>query len=101
MFALTRFDSLSSLTQWAGGLIGRGEDYILSVALKNAVTQNAFILAVSVLCYLPFSRSFFTKKLTAVSEKSARLYGVVRIMQTIALSVMLMLSVIALADAVI
>ena len=101
VFALTRFDSLSSLTQWAGGLIGRGEDYILSVALKNAVTQNAFILAVSVLCYLPFSRSFFAKKLTAVSEKSARLYGVVRIMQTIALSVMLMLSVIALADAVI
>lgn len=101
IFSLTRFDSLSSLTTWAGGLIGRGEDYLLSVALKNAITQNIFVLTVSALCYIPFVRGFFKNKLGALSDKSTDWYGFCRISQTIALSVMLMLSVISLAGAVI
>lgn len=97
IFALARFDSLSALAGWAKGFVGGGENYILSVALKQAITENAFILAAVALCYLPFARGFFKDKITKLSSGSAAAYGTFRILQTIALCVMLALSIINLS----
>lgn len=101
VFALTRFEGFCALSDWALGLVGRGEDYLLSVALKRAVTENAFILAAAALLYLPFSRDFFKAKLTKLCSKSTAAYGTFRILQTAALCLMLILSIVNLSYSVI
>ena len=97
IFAVARFDSISSLGSWASGLVGGGENYLLSVALKQAITENAFVLAAVAVCYLPFARGFFKEKIAMLSSKSTAAYGTIRVLQTVALCVMLVLSIINLA----
>ncbi len=98
VFALTAFDSFSDLLVWAKGLIGRGDGYFMSVAMKDAITQNAFLLAILAICYLPFSRGFFREKIEKQSQKSVQFYSAMRIAQTVCLCVMLLVSALTLTD---
>ncbi len=101
VFSLTAFDGFSGMLVWAKGLIGKGEGYFMSVALKDAITQNAFLLAVLAVCYLPFSRGFFREKIDKHCEKSVKFYSATRIAQTVCLCVMLLLSAVTLTEAAI
>lgn len=99
IFSLTRFSSFSSLQNWFFGLFGKGEPYILSVALKKAVTDYAFVLAVTALLYFPLTRKLLSRGVKTLSERSVRWYGAMQLLRTAALCLLLILSVSAIASA--
>ncbi len=96
---VTRFDSVAALADWGKGLIGMGEPYILSVALKEVIKKYFFVLAVLALAYFPPVRYLCRRVVQQFSQKSVRWYGVFRILKTLALCALLLLGAASLAGA--
>ena len=96
---ITRFDSVSALADWGKGLIGMGEPYILSAALKEVIKKYFFVLLTLALIYFPPVRYLCKRVIQQFSQKSVRWYGAFMILKTLALCVLLLLSAASLAGA--
>ena len=96
---ITRFDSVSALADWGKGLVGMGEPYILSVALKEVINKYFFVLLTLALVYFPPVRYLCKRVIQQFSQRSVRWYGAFMILKTLALCVLLLLSAASLAGA--
>lgn len=101
LFSLTKFGSFAELKTWAAGLIGKGEPYILSVALKDVLLKYIFALAALTLIYLPPVRYLCKKTVTELSQRSAVWYGTFRLLRTAAMCFLLFLTATALTASLI
>lgn len=88
------FSSMYGYGKWLQSLIGIGNDYQLSVAVRDAVLNNIVLIAIAFVSVCPFIRKPLFTQVDKYSEKSARAYGQVRICKTVALAAILLLCVI-------
>ena len=88
------FASMYGYGKWLQSLIGIGNDYQLSVAVRDAVLNNIVLIAIAFVSVCPFIRKPLFTQVDKYSEKSARAYGQVRICKTVALAAILLLCVI-------
>lgn len=77
------FNSMYGYRKWLLALISVGTKYELSVAMKNAVLNNIFLIIIAFISVCPPVRKKLMSLIESYSQKSARAYGQVRICKTV------------------
>lgn len=87
-----------SFVKWLGALVGIGNKYTLSVAVKYAVLNNIFVVIIAVLMLITPLRKFVAQKIKAYAEKSVDNYGRLSIVRTIFTTLLLMACIIVIVS---
>ncbi len=98
IFALTYFNSFSQLAAWLKSLLGMGAGGFADAALKTALTDWLFVIAVTAVCLFPPTRGLLVREAEKLLGRSAAGYGVVRIAKTVIMCLLLILSAAALVS---
>ncbi len=101
IFSLTYFNSFSQLAAWLRSLLGIGTGGFADAALKTALTDWLFVIAVTAVCLFPPTRGLLARVTEKLSGRSAAGYGAVRIAKTVIMCLLLVLSASTLASAAI
>lgn len=93
------FSSFSSYAKWITGLLGMGTKYIQSVAVKDVLLNNIFILVIAFLLVFTPLKNAVKSRAVAYSEKSVEKYGKAHIAQTVLTALLFIVCIIAVASA--
>lgn len=96
LFSSFAFASISEWSAWLGRLVGRGDLYILSKALKKLLINNCFLLGIAFVSISPIGEWIATA-LDGEGDGSQRSYISVRTLKTVCTALLLIASFVLLA----
>lgn len=98
LFGMTYFDSLSGYGKWVFSLIGKGTNGFTNKTLTETLLKNLTVIVISAFIIFKPLKNLITKACKNISDRSAKCYGLVRIVKTVMTAFVFMLSIITLSS---
>ncbi|MBR1393958.1 MAG: acyltransferase [Ruminococcus sp.] len=91
------FARLADYKHWLLSLVGQGNEYILSISMKNALLGNIFLLIVAFVVVCVPVRKLLTGSIDRLEHRGAQAMAVCRLTKTLLTAAVLFVSVVTLA----